>query len=82
MMADNTTTAAGASDLMALIEASDKPGACLTRAYFRYTLGRFEDLSLDGCSLEMVRQKLANGHLVDLWKSIALTPAFQQRTFQ
>jgi hypothetical protein len=82
-MGDGTTTAAGASDLMGLVEASQKPAACLARAYFRYTFARFEDLSLDGCSLEAIRKTLDNGgHLIDMWKSAVLTPAFKQRTFE
>jgi hypothetical protein len=82
-MGDPTTTAAGPTDLMNLVEASHKPAACLARAYFRYTFARFEDLSLDGCSLEAIRQSLdGGGHLLDMWKSATLTPAFKQRTFE
>jgi len=55
----------------------------MARNYFRYTFGRFEDLGLDACSLEMVRQKLdGGGHLVDMLKAITLTPAFKRRVFQ
>jgi hypothetical protein len=83
MMADATSTAAGPSDLMNLIEASDKPAACMARNYFRYTFARFEDLSLDACSLEPVRQALSNGGtLADMWKAVVQTPAFQQRTYE
>jgi hypothetical protein len=83
MMNDSTTTVAGPSDLMALIAANGKPEACLTRNYFRYAFGRFEDLTLDGCSLEMMRQKLdAGGNVVDMLKAVTLTPAFKNRAFQ
>jgi hypothetical protein len=61
MMGDGTTQAAGASDLMNLIVASDKPAACLARNYFRYTFARFEDLTLDACALETMRTTVANG---------------------
>ena len=60
-MGDDATAANGAGGLDAHIDASNKPAACLTRNYFRYTFGRFEDLSLDGCSLEMIRKNLDGG---------------------
>jgi hypothetical protein len=82
-MGDSTTTASGPTELMREIDASNKPGACLVRNYFRYTFGRFEDLTADGCALEAVRKTLDNGgHLVDLWKAVVSTPAFKQRTFE
>jgi hypothetical protein len=83
MMGDDTTTASGAADVMRLVESSHKPEACLARNYFRYTFGRFEDVSLDGCSLEMIRKTLDNGgHLVDMLKTVTQTPAFKRRAFQ
>jgi hypothetical protein len=83
MMEDSTTTATGPAQLMSLIETSDKPAACIARNYFRYTFARFEDLTLDACSLEPVREAAENGgKLVDMWKAVVQTPAFQQRTFQ
>jgi hypothetical protein len=83
LMADNATTAAGAADVMDQIASSHKPEACLTRNYFRYVFGRFENLSLDGCSLEMMRQTLdEGGHLIDMLKSVSRTPAFKERAFQ
>jgi hypothetical protein len=82
-MGDGTTTVSGPADLMSLVEGSQKPAACLARAYFRYTFARFEDLTLDGCSLEPIRKSLdGGGHLIDMWKSVVQTPAFTQRTFQ
>ncbi|MES1205692.1 MAG: DUF1592 domain-containing protein [Pseudomonadota bacterium] len=82
-MGDATTPATGPADLMRIIDASNKPAACLARNYFRYTFGRFEDLSLDGCSLEAVRSKLdGGGHLMDMLKAVTMTPAFKNRAFQ
>jgi len=82
-MGDSTTMVKGPAELMSEIEASNKPGACLVRNYFRYTFGRFEDLSADGCTLEAVRKIMdSGGHLVDLWKAVVTTPAFKQRTFE
>ena len=82
-MGDSTTMVKGPSELMSEIEASQKPGACLVRNYFRYTFGRFEDLSADGCTLEAVRKTMdSGGHLVDFWKAVVTTPAFKQRTFE
>jgi hypothetical protein len=83
LMADGATKAAGAADVMSLVDASGKAGACLTRNYFRYAFGRFEDLDADGCSLEPMRAKLdQGGHVVDMLKALVETPAFKQRTFQ
>jgi|HubBroStandDraft_1064217.scaffolds.fasta_scaffold06657_5 hypothetical protein len=83
MMGDGTTEAATASDLVNLIVASDKPAACLARNYFRYTFARFEDLTLDACTLENMRTTVANGgQLANLWKSVTQTPLFMQRTIQ
>ncbi len=80
---DNGTMASDAADLMNIAETSNKPGACLARNYFRYTFARFEDVNVDGCSLEQMRKTLDNGgHLPDLWKSVVSTPAFQNRTFE
>jgi Protein of unknown function (DUF1592)/Protein of unknown function (DUF1588)/Protein of unknown function (DUF1595)/Protein of unknown function (DUF1585) len=82
-MADDKTTASGPAELMTEIDASNKPGACLARNYFRYAFGRFEDLTADACALESIRQTLdKGGHLIDLWKAVVQTPAFKQRTFQ
>lgn len=83
MTGDTMTQAANASDLMSLIVASDKPAACFARNYFRYTFGRFEDLTLDACTLENLRATVANGgQIADLWKSVTQTPLFTRRTIQ
>ena len=77
------TKTAGASDLMSLIVASNKPAACLARNYFRYTFGRFEDLTLDACTLESLRTTVANGGQIgNLWKAVTQTPLFMRRTIQ
>jgi hypothetical protein len=83
MMGDGMTKAAGASDLMNLIVASNKPAACLARNYFRYTFGRFEDLTLDACTLESLRTTVANDAPIgNLWKAVTQTPLFMRRTIQ
>jgi hypothetical protein len=82
-MEDDKSQASGPADVMHLVEQSDKPGACLTRAYFRYVFARFEDLQADGCTLESMRGQLdGGGHLVDMLKAVVHTPAFKQRTFE
>jgi hypothetical protein len=82
-MGDGTTTAKDVAGLMSLVEASNKPVACFTRNYFRYTFARFEDLAGDACTLEAIRSKLDNGgHLADMLTAVVSTPAFKQRTFQ
>jgi hypothetical protein len=83
MTGDTMTQAADASDVMNLIVASDKPAACFARNYFRYTFGRFEDLTLDACTLESLRATVANGgQIANLWKSVTQTPLFTRRTIQ
>jgi hypothetical protein len=82
-MADGTTTAAGAAEVMSLVEKSNKPAACLARNYFRYTFARFEDLNADACTLEAIRSKLdGGGHIADMLKAVVSADAFKQRTFQ
>jgi hypothetical protein len=82
-MTDGTKKAAGPADLMRLVDESEKPAACLARNYFRYTFARFEDLTTDACTLELMRARLDHGgHLVDMLKAAVLAPAFKQRTFQ
>src|SRR5262249_36454701 len=64
---DDETTAQGSADVMRLALQSRKVEACLTRNYFRYAFGRFEDTTLDGCSLEPMRKRLDDGgHFVDM----------------
>jgi hypothetical protein len=83
MLEDSTTTAAGAADVMNLINTSQKAGACLARNYFRYTFARFEDLTLDACTLEsMVTTVSKGGQVGDLWKSVTQSPLFMRRTIQ
>lgn len=83
---DDKTSVQGAADLMHVIASSGKLEACLARNYFRHTFARFENLDLDGCTLESMRQKLdrskGQGLVVDLLKEVVFTPAFKQRTFE
>jgi hypothetical protein len=73
----------GPSDLARLIAKSGKANACLARNYFRFTYGRWENLALDGCTLEGLRKRLdGGGHLGDLLKEAVLLPAFRRRAFQ
>ncbi len=73
----------GASDLMALMVASGKLEACLSRNYFRFTFARWEELGSDGCALERMRSELAQGGSVrDLLAAAALSPAFRRRAFE
>ncbi len=83
MMGDGRTQAANVSDVMSLIVGSDKPAACFARNYFRYTFGRFEDVTLDACTLESLRTTVASGGpIASLWKSVTQTPLFMRRTIQ
>jgi hypothetical protein len=77
------SASAGPGDLTRLIVESGKANACLARNYFRFTYARWEDLAVDGCTLESLRKALdGGGRLGDLLKGVALSPAFRRRTFQ
>lgn len=79
----DATPIEGASELMALMLASGKIEACLSRNYFRFTFARFEELATDGCALERMRGELAQGGSVrDLLTAAALVPAFRRRAFE
>ena len=76
---DNTSVQNGAELSEALV-GSGKVHACFARHYFRYTFGRAENLSDDGCVLESIRQKvIEGGSLEDTFKSVAFEPAFKLR---
>jgi hypothetical protein len=79
---DDQTASSGPKDLANLIVRSGKANACLARNYFRFTYARW-DTDADGCALEDMRQKLANGgKLGDLLKEVAMSPEFRRRAFQ
>jgi len=62
---------------------SGKIEACLARNFFRYTYGRWEDTTIDGCALEDARKTLANGGTIaDLAAAAVKTAQFKRRTFQ
>lgn len=72
----------GPDDLMEALVTSGKLEACLSRHYFRYSFGRWEDLDADGCALETMRQKLIEtGSLAGMLREVALTPEFAERNF-
>jgi hypothetical protein len=79
--AGDPTASGGPSDLMALIVASGKVEACLSRNFFRFTYARWEDDTADGCALEDARAALASGKLTDLVTAVLLSPQFRRRAF-
>ena len=71
------------AELMSLMLGSGKVEACLARNFFRYTYGRWEDTTMDGCALEDARKALANGGTVaDLAAAAVKTAQFKRRSFQ
>jgi hypothetical protein len=67
-----------AHSLTALLVASEKPRACLTRHWFRFTFGRVEDNTLDGCTLAAMDDALDEGRtLREALRQLALSPAFR-----
>ena len=79
----DTTPASTPADLMSLISGSGKVEACLARNFFRFTYGRWEDTTIDGCALEDARKVLAGGGTItDLLKAAVMSAEFKRRTFQ
>jgi hypothetical protein len=77
------TPASGPLELMTLVAASGKAEACLARNYFRFTFARWEDLAKDGCALERLRARLADGGTFrDLLRETVLSTAFRERAFE
>ncbi len=67
-------------ELTQRIVESGKVEACFARQYLRFTYGRQDDLSTDGCDLESLRQALSEGaSLSDAFAAFSVTPAFRQR---
>lgn len=82
ILGDGRATA-GHDELIGRMLESGKVEACLARQYFRFTFGRYEDLSRDGCALERLRSRLASsGQLRALIKEAALLPELRQRRFE
>ena len=77
---DSTQVQDGAQLSEELIN-SGRVHACFARHYFRYTFGRTENLSEDGCVLEGIRVKrlFEGGSLKDAFKSVVYESAFQLR---
>lgn len=71
-----------AHELTDRILESDKPYACFSRQYYRFTFGRREQDAPDGCALEAVQDALRDGRpLGEVLRLVALQPQFRQRTF-
>jgi hypothetical protein len=72
---------AGAGELAERIVDSSKVESCFSKQYLRFALAREADYEKDGCSLEAVRSKLAEGgSMTDAMKALAFRPEFRQRT--
>lgn len=79
---DDETISAGPDELTELILASDKPYACFSRLYFRFTFGRYEDFDRDACALAAVKDQLVDdASLSEVLRAVALTKQFKLRSF-
>ncbi|MCA9623354.1 MAG: DUF1592 domain-containing protein [Myxococcales bacterium] len=78
---DDTRVAEDGLALARYVAESGKADACIARHYFRYSRGRLEDETADGCTLESLYDAVAKdgGSLGDLLRAIALDPAFKLR---
>jgi hypothetical protein len=73
----------GAEDVTRLIAESGRFESCLARQYFRFTFGRMEDPSTDGCALAALESAAQSGaSLADVLRLAALRPEFRRRTFR
>ena len=86
---DDTTEVSSLGDLVKLIDKSGKAEGCFARGYFRFTFQRWDDIdqndletkTADACVVEHLRKTVRSGSLVDSFKEVALTTAFQSRSF-
>lgn len=82
VVAGDPTPIASPAELMALMVASGKVEACLSRHFFRFTYGRWEGAA-DGCALERGRRTLVDGGTVlDLAAAAVKADTFKRRTFE
>lgn len=85
---EDAREASGPADLAKFIVESKKANACFTRHLFRFTFARWESLTsddevspVDGCVLERVRKVAETKPLTDVFREMALTAPFVERTF-
>lgn len=72
---------ADALGLARLLATSPQAGACFSRHWVRFALGRPEE-ERDGCALESVRRVVARGgSLAEAMLAVALDPSFRSRRF-
>ncbi len=80
---DDERAASSAAELNALMLESEKPQACFARRYFRFTFGRVEDDTTDGCTLALMHEALTEGDdLGTVVREIALRPDFRTKTIE
>jgi hypothetical protein len=72
------------NDVAADVVATGKGQQCIVRQVFRFTYGRNEVDSTDGCGLENIRGKLVaqGGNLKEMFKELARGDAFRERRVQ
>ena len=85
----DTTEISSLGDLVKLISKSGKAEGCFARGYFRFTFQRWDDIdqndvetkTADACVVEHLRKTVRSGSLASTFKEVALTTAFQARSF-
>lgn len=79
----DTAMSSGAADLSRLMLQSPKLHACFARQYLRFTLGRLESVSLDGCALSEIKGALDQKQpLSTALRAIALSRSFRERVVE
>lgn len=80
VLPESSTPISGAAALADTLMASEKAGACFTRHYVRFALGRTERLTEDGCLLQRVDEAVDEGRpLREVLDIVLLDPNFRVR---
>ncbi|MFO0684849.1 MAG: DUF1592 domain-containing protein [Sandaracinus sp.] len=81
ILAESGATVTGGADLSRVLYATERPSACFARNYVRYTLGRPESETTDGCLLHDVDEAIdADRPLMEVLGAAVLSPGFRYRS--
>jgi len=83
LLPGDDTPSEGVADLARQMLDSGQLQACFARQYVRFTHGRTEDSTRDGCALEDLDARLlTDAPLAEVLRTIALRPEFKQRLIE
>jgi hypothetical protein len=80
---DDSTPVDGAAQLVDLIVKSGRAHDCFARMYVRFAFARPEDPDTDACTISVLADSMnKKAKLPEVLRAVALTSAFQERTFK